>query len=301
MGPLQRVWKPWFIYRPVQVLSRVRDAGATPRLGEPLRTAWGMNLHADPTRDIGRSIVTTGVFDLAVSEVLARLVDPGARVIDAGANVGYMTLLGAVAAGSGGRIVAFEPHPDLFSVLERNVADAPGSDRLAGVDLHHSALGDRDGEARLLLPPEFGANDGLARIVAEAEPDDRTVTVRMQRLDDVLDGGRADVLKLDVEGHESQVLMGAVRALQAHRVRHVIFEEHDVAVSESVRILHDAGYAVFALGWSLRRLRLAPVGSVALSRPYEAPSFVATIDPDGLLSRCLAPGWRVLRPWLGAA
>ncbi len=47
-----------------------------------------------------------------MSEVLARLIDPGDTVVDAGANVGYMTVLAAAAAGPTGRVVAFEPHPE---------------------------------------------------------------------------------------------------------------------------------------------------------------------------------------------
>lgn len=299
MGPLQRIWKPWFLYRPSQILARTIKGGAPGRPGERLGTAWGMTLHVDPARDIGRSIVTTGVFDLAVSEVLARLVVPGARMIDAGANAGYMTLLGSVAAGPSGRVVAFEPHPDLFRMLERNVTEAPGAARLAPATLHNAALGGRDGEAQLLLPPDFASNDGVARIVTDAAASDRTVTVRVRRLDDVLEGAAADVLKLDVEGHEPQVLAGASGTLQARRLTHIVFEDHDVARSEAVRMLRDAGYQLFALGWSMRRLRLAPLGAGVLSHAYEAPSFVATIDPEAVLRRCQAPGWRVLRPWLG--
>ena len=78
----------------------------------------------DPTRAIGRSIVTTGLFDLAVSELLARLIDPGDIVVDAGANVGYMTVLAATAAGRSGRVLAFEPHPELFAVLCQNAGYA---------------------------------------------------------------------------------------------------------------------------------------------------------------------------------
>jgi FkbM family methyltransferase len=308
MGPLQRIWKPWFIYRPSQLLARALGAGSSAGSGR-LGTAWGMTLHVDRGRDIGRSIVTTGVFDLAVSETLARLIEPGGRLIDAGANVGYMTLLGAVAAGPTGHVSAFEPHPDLFRTLERNVREAPEPSRLARVSLHHTALGDQDGAARLLLPPDFGSNDGTARIVTDPGASDRTVSVRVRRLDDVLaesgsdrdgPGSGAVVLKVDVEGHEPQVLAGAARTLQARRITHVVFEDHDVTRSEAVRLLRDAGYRLFALGWSMRRLRLEPLGS-GLSHAYEAPNFVATIDPDRLRSRCGAPGWQVLRPWLGRA
>ena len=46
---------------------------------------------------LGRCLATTGIYNLAVSELLFRLIRPGDLVIDAGANVGYMSVLAATA------------------------------------------------------------------------------------------------------------------------------------------------------------------------------------------------------------
>jgi hypothetical protein len=68
---LQRLWKPWFVYRPTQLLRRVwAEWCCRPRGPLPLRTSWGAEIVADPRRTIGWSILTTGIYDLAVSEVL---------------------------------------------------------------------------------------------------------------------------------------------------------------------------------------------------------------------------------------
>jgi hypothetical protein len=136
----------------------------------PLQTSWGTEVIADPSRTIGRSIVTTGLYDIAVSESLARLVAPGDTVVDAGANVGYMTVLAGVAAGPTGRILSFEPHPQLFEVLQRNVANVRGRLNLGTFETHQVALGDRAGTAELQLPPDFESNDGIARISPAARP-----------------------------------------------------------------------------------------------------------------------------------
>lgn len=256
---------------------------------------------ADPTRTIGHSIATTGVFDLAVSEAIARLVPPGGSVVDAGANVGYMSVLGAVAAGPGGRVQSFEPHPDLVAVLGRNATASARQNRAAPITVHAAALGDRAGTAELLLPEEFTANDGTARVVVHAEQAarGRTIAVPLVAMDDVIGGGRVDVLKIDVEGFEPQVLKGAARTLAAHRIRHVVFEDHDVQHSEAVRLLRDAGYRLFALGWTMRRLRVEPLTAGSVAHQYEAPSFIASIDVDDLVAACEPPGWRSLRPGLG--
>jgi hypothetical protein len=72
-----------------------------------------------------------------------------------------------------------------------------------------------------------------------------------------------------------------------------------VSRSAAVQRLHEAGYVIYALGWSLRRLRVQPLSAGPLAHVFEAPSFVATIAPDELLTRCRTTGWRVLRPRLG--
>jgi hypothetical protein len=74
---LQRLWKPWFVYRPLSWYAgcwqpRGHGLAATRRCAR----AGGADLIADPTRTIGYSILTTDLHDLAVSEALFRLISP---------------------------------------------------------------------------------------------------------------------------------------------------------------------------------------------------------------------------------
>ena len=291
---LQRLWKPWFVYRPSQLVRRVlATSRPRPRGDTPLRASWGADLIADPTRTIGYSILTTGLHDLAVSEALFRLISPGDTVVDAGANVGYMTVLAAVAAGPGSRVLAFEPHPELFAVLERNVADARRHWSAARVDTYRAALGARAGLAALHVPPDFETNDGLARI--EPGSNQQSLTVAVATLDEVLGDAPVGVLKLDVEGFEPQVLEGAAHALEARRIKHIIYEDHSPADSAVAPILAAAGYRLFSLGWSMRGPRVEPIAAGALAARYEAPNFIATLAADELLTRCGPKGWLALR------
>lgn len=162
---MRRLLKPWYVWRPWQLAHRVRAMWAQPCSGyTALPVAWGVSVIADPRKTIGRSIWTTGIYDLTVSEVLARLIRPGDTVLDAGANVGYMTLLAGVAAGPSGHVVAWEPHPDLYSVLRRNVLAVSAAGRCADISVRHAALGQSGGVANLIIPPEIDSNDGLSYI-----------------------------------------------------------------------------------------------------------------------------------------
>jgi FkbM family methyltransferase len=292
---LHRLWKPWFVYRPTQLLRRIRcDLRQSVPGYRPLRVAWGLDVIADPTKTIGRCICTTGIYDLAVSEVIARLAQPGETVIDVGANVGYMTLLARVVVSPRGRVIAFEPHPELYRVALDNVALSERHAAAAPVELHNLALADRTGTAELAVPEEFNRNDGIARLNWQRSGDSRAISVDVATIDSMVGSEPVGLLKLDVEGHELSVLQGAQIALASRRIRHIVFENHEGHDSATVRYLAASGYAIFALGWSMRGLKLAPIGGGELATRYEAPSCLATLAPEEALARCRERGWRVL-------
>jgi FkbM family methyltransferase len=293
-----RLWKPWFIHRPSQILRRAWYGLSPPRGGyRPLRTSWGASLQADPVRTIGRNIVNTGLYDISVSEALVRLVTPGAVVYDIGANIGHMTLLAATAAGLHGQVHAFEPLPDLAGLLRANVdANAQGLS-YGSITVHQCALGATLGRAQLFLPQDFDGNDGLASFLLTASP--HSVEVRVQTLDVVLGNATIDVLKIDVEGFEYQVFQGGACALAEHRIRHIVFEEgnpHDSRVFDQLR---GHGYRVFSLGWTVRKLVLMPVEQGIANTRYETPNFLATVAPEEAVERCRRGGWQVLKRNLG--
>src|SRR5690606_15800512 len=52
---------------------------------------------------------------------LKRLLRPGMRVVDVGANIGYVTVISAKLVGPSGSVYAVEPFPNSIAVLERNI------------------------------------------------------------------------------------------------------------------------------------------------------------------------------------
>ena len=252
---------------------------------------------ADPGKTIGRSIRTTGIYDLSVSEVLARLIDDGDTVVDAGANVGYMTMLAAIAAGPSGHVLSWEPHPELFGILERNIRNVGAATACAPIAARNAALGDMHGRVDLVIPGSIVENDGLSHL-GQPTASDRTIPVSMETLDGFVEGRTVSVMKLDVEGAEVRVLSGARKALDAGRITHVVFEDHGGEDSEVIRLFVSKGYRVFSLGWSLRGLRLGEWAGARLAAQYEAPSYIASLAPDEVQLRCSSPGWITLGPAL---
>jgi FkbM family methyltransferase len=295
---LNAVWKPWYVYRPHQLARRLASSFAAPPRGHRLMpVSWGMRLWADPTEHVGRSLWTTGVFDLAVSEVLFRLTERGDLVIDAGANIGYMTLLAAVRSGPGGRVVAFEPNPHVARWLMQNIEAAGQEYAIAAVEVRTCALGSESGTAHLVLPDSSAANEGLARIASleDVIRDGDSVPVPVERLDDVIGNRTVGLMKVDVEGHEEHVLRGAASLLGSHRIRHIVFEEHHGPGSPAMKMLSAAGYEIFAIGWSMRGPVLAPAADGSRASAFEAPSYLATTESRKALDVCRAAGWQTLQ------
>lgn len=293
---LKRLWKPWFVHRPTQIVRRAWLGVFPPDKGyRPVRTSWGASLFVDPSRTIGRNIASTGLFDIAVSELLARLIKPGATVYDVGANVGHMSLLSAFAAGPQGEVHAFEPHPDLIKYLRSNVEGGQGMAHRAPVKTHQLALGAQVGSAQLYMSDYFDRNDGVASLVGTGP----SVEVRVDTLDDFVKKGRVDVMKVDVEGFEYEVFRGGQSVLAEHRITHILFEEHGYEDGRVFGLLREFGYRIFSIGWTISNLKVLPVEQGVAHASYETPNFIATVAPGELAECCRERGWKVLRRNLG--
>lgn len=153
-----------------------------------------------------------------------RLPRQGEVAIDAGAYIGRHTLEYARAVGPQGRVIAIEPLPDNFALLELNVR-LNGYDRVVCV---RCALGGESGEAALRYSRERStATCDIER--AEAAGQTQAVRVRQRTMDELLAElriERIDFLKLDVEGAELSALMGAQRTLAASPTAVLLVELH---------------------------------------------------------------------------
>lgn len=147
--------------------------------------------------------------------LLRELVQPGELAIDVGANLGGYSIELSRLVGPLGEVRAFEPVERTFRLLNYN---------LGRLGAHHNyrtylcAVGDRTGTANMYVPLEGSLpNYYVASLRA---PRDRAVTQRVElvRLDDAVTASprRIALVKIDVEGSEYSVLLGAEHLLRTH-------------------------------------------------------------------------------------
>lgn len=205
----------------------------------------GHTLELDSTDSLLLSV--NGEYEPVESRIFRRYIRVAATVIDVGGHIGYYTLQAARAVGPAGRVVAFEPAPDNFALLERNVA----GNGYKNVTMVKSAVSDHAGAESLVISRE---NTGDNRLAGDGESDGELVTVEAVTLDSYFGGDfpDVDVIKMDIQGAEPLALAGARGLIAANEDLLLLTElssEHldVVRLRAYVDELRDAGFVLFEI------------------------------------------------------
>lgn len=188
----------------------------------PLRVAGtdaqlAIFVHGERDRHVSRHLREHGIWEPYETRLLMGGLQPGDAFLDVGANLGYFSLLAADRVGPDGRVVAIEPDPVNFGLLQRSIAHN-GLDGI--IEAHCLALSDRDGDARLYLSED---NLGDHQVFATGEERD-SVPVQLRRGDALLGStlARLDLVKIDTQGSEYGVVTGLLPLLQRSRPRLIV-------------------------------------------------------------------------------
>jgi FkbM family methyltransferase len=301
MNPLRILECPEYFLRPRQIWRRLRRKSLL--ANHRLRLAWELPVELDMASHIGVDLANHGIYDRVVPEAIWRLLDPGERAIDVGANLGYISSLMALKLGPGGRVFAFEPAPRSARLLAKNVALWAAYD-LSPITVVRRGLSDHTGTATMHESADLGGFSleerppGLAQV---RPPGCGRIDIEVTTLDAfaaAADDAALGLVKIDVEGHELQVLAGGRRLLERKRVRDIVYEDFHPHPTPVAPLLEAAGYTVFALFAAWHRPVLLPLRDAAARRHgelAEPPNFLATSDPDRAVARFKAAGWNCLR------
>lgn len=177
-----------------------------------LRTRHGFTMALELGDWIPQDIYLTGDFESTTSNLVKKLLKPGDTVIDAGANIGYFSLLFASCVGPTGHVHAFEPVPELVEKLRANIS----LNRFGHITVNPFALSDHEGTARFYTGP--ADNSGLSSL-RQPRQSRGSFDVQLRPFDTLMPESDTSVslVKIDVEGAELQVLRGMENMLRASR------------------------------------------------------------------------------------
>ncbi|MBL7068236.1 MAG: FkbM family methyltransferase [Candidatus Omnitrophica bacterium] len=174
------------------------------------------NMYLDPRdRGISRALCMYGTRERDQVSIAQETLIEGMRVLDIGANVGYYALLEAQLVGRSGRVYAYEPHPGNFRMLRKNVELNNLLDR---VELHQKGVSDRGGSLEFFLSPRSNLhtlNPKRFKDDTKIERFDDSIEIDVVDIAKVIeDKGDVDFIRMDIEGHEVEVLNGLFRGIE---------------------------------------------------------------------------------------
>lgn len=204
--------------------------------------------HDRNDRWISRSIVSRGVWEPDETALIVDRLRPGDTFVDIGANIGWFTLIAARIVGESGMVIAYEPDPDNFAILDRNIA-RNGLTNVVAINAAFSTA-----NARKAL---FRSNDNMGdhRLFGDESRESVTVDVVNPCFDWIRAGLRADFIKSDTQGHEGHVIRALMPYLMQLDKRPTILAEYwpkGILASgenpnEMVRSLYELGYRATVL------------------------------------------------------
>jgi len=201
------------------------------------RTIYGHKIYVD-TRDLGLAphVLLDGCWEQWITNVFLSVVQPGMRVVEIGANMGWYSLLAAANIGPAGKLVSFEANPRMAEILTRNLSINGFLDRAEVVDkavfsanrrLEFGIYEKHMGGSSLFATKSQAASEHSHYGVFDPQFNDtmRTIEVEAICLDSYFaEGGKIDFIKIDAEGAEPHVLAGAGRLLSENKDVQIMLE-----------------------------------------------------------------------------
>jgi FkbM family methyltransferase len=232
------------------LLRRIRQRPVPPPILYNWMEALILELHLD--NEFGRHLYMNGTIEPNELALIGRVLEPGMTFIDVGANEGVFALLAARRVGDAGRVIAIEPSRRELGRLRRNIA----LNGFANVRVIEAALAEVPGSLALhVADDEHAGHNTLGAFAYESVHVARSEAVPALTMDEVVagvGGGRADIVKMDIEGAELRALRGASATLREARPLILLeISERSLAAqrastAEVLYLLAHAGYEIYS-------------------------------------------------------
>lgn len=248
----------WFFYRLFSVGLRDRII-----LVEIEAIKFYMN--SKSTFSLG--LIINSTYEKGETRLLKGLIKEGMFVLDIGANVGYYSLIAARLVGEKGAVFAFEPAPDNFALLLKNIK-VNGFSNITPVP---KAVSNKMGSGRLFL-----SNEPMAHSIMYKPTGKGSVEVEVTTIDEFIENINrpVDLVKMDVEGSEMKALEGMLETIRINPTLKIITEFYPDNLEKSgcspeafLEKLMNCGFKLYIIDEETGVLKLADVGSIMKACP----------------------------------
>ena len=169
----------------------------------------GNKMYLDPEDSLEISVNAN--YEVFETAVLKKQIQKGDIVLDIGANIGYFTLIFANIVGPTGKVFAFEPDPNNFALLKRNIE----VNNYKNVILVNKAVSNHNGKIKLYLS-ETNHGDHM---ISNFDGTRSSIDIDCIKLDDFFKDyqRKIDFIKMDIQGAEFIALQGMSNILNSNQ------------------------------------------------------------------------------------
>lgn len=219
-----------------------------------------------------------GRYERETTNLFKRLIRRGMVVVDVGAHVGYYTLLAARLVGPEGKVYAFEPEPENYATLQKNV----GTNGYGNVTLVPRAVSDRTDKVKLFLSSQGNDRHSIYPNPRSClrEPSIEVATINLDEFLAAEGRLHVDLIKMDIEGAELLALQGMHQLLSRSNDVKLIVEFAPVNLQASGFAPGGLLERLVALGFTLTSIE--EDGSLNRLEAADFPSFVSKIAAEGV-------------------
>jgi len=188
-------------------------------------TKYGFKLNLDLREWIDFNIFFSGYYEKYETRYFSQKNESGLTFFDVGANIGYYSLMFSA---KGFRCHSFEPVKNTFLKLLSNVE----LNSFSNTTLNNFGISSTCCSREINISPDACGNNSLENKFQTKQ----TEQITLQTLDNYClekNIGLIDLLKIDVEGHENEVLLGASNLLYSFKIKEIFIEIND-SFDESV-------------------------------------------------------------------
>ncbi len=224
---------------------------------------------------ISKALYLYGTRERDQVSIVESAVKPGMSVLDIGANIGYYALLEASLLNGKGRVYAFEPHPSNFSMLKKNITlnSAEGN-----IESFEKGMSNREGSLEFFVskrsnlhtmnPTYFNTDERKGSFVD-------SIKVEVDDISRFLKNNRVDLIRMDIEGHEVEVLKGLYKVLDdMGSYPSVLFETHLPKYDDNEHNMKEILSKFFAKGYYTDAI----ISNNEETTPFKNPSKIIKTD-----------------------
>ena len=199
------------------------------------------------------------IHESATTELFKKYVAKGNTVVDLGANIGYFTLLAAKLAGSNGKVYAFEPEPENYRYLSKNIK----INNYSHVQAFQQAVSNLCGQIKLYVCDydtghhTIKQKEGLEAYSRGRKIKEKSIDIKTITLDSFFKGkdDNVDIIKMDVEGAEALALEGMDAVLRKNKGLKMFVEFFPLLIEkmgndprEFIRkLMQDYGFSIYII------------------------------------------------------